>query len=197
MGPRVYTTGRASKRQVRHCPVLMGTATISKLFFNKHRTCHHSTETKGISEKVMPRCAPRVHGSHPTCPQSKYGKDQLVCLPPSASKPGDVCDIKCRRREGRRRRWRDRSSDIGSHKQVPVQSLSVCGALLSGVRHTAACCLPYKFLGWRKRGEGEGEGMGGGFGDKSTCMNLYLSCSASARSHLLRHLSRLPPLPAV
>ena len=30
-----------------------------------------------------------------------------------------------------------------------------------------------------------------------TCMNLYLSWSASAKSHLLLHLSKLPPLPAV
>ncbi len=29
-----------------------------------------------------------------------------------------------------------------------------------------------------------------------TCMNLYLRCSASAKSHLLLHLSRLPPFPA-
>ena len=29
-----------------------------------------------------------------------------------------------------------------------------------------------------------------------TCMNLYLRCSASAKSHLRLHLSRLPPLPA-
>ena len=49
------------------------------------------------------------------------------------------------------------------------------------------------------RGVGRARGGGGEGvqGVKATCMNLYLSCSASARSHLLRHLSRLPPLPAV
>lgn len=45
---------------------------------------------------------------------------------------------------------------------------------------------------WQCQCSNRGEGCGG-----LACMNLYLRCSASAKSHRLLHLSRLPPLPAV
>ncbi len=67
--------------------------------------------------------------------------------------------------------------------------MSVFQLMMTRCQVMVTMCNPWLVRSNHQRSGRKGEGA-------PTCMNLYLSCSASAKSHLRLHLSRLPPLPA-